>query len=430
MKNTYLSLLAIMLTIVITSCKDDEDNNIEPQINNQYSVLGVIDNTYYLAQTEKLTEGSLSFVNNGTQLDADQAARIISSGDYLYSLNYGTGMLTQLKANSSGGYDVVKEINAGLSVGTTTPRYKLANESTIMVYNVEVEPIYDSTNPDVVTDNISTLRLASVSIPSLSISNLTEFVIPQTENAKLGATIGYHPMRVDAPVISGDKIYFGLMHMDMSDPTIAPPFRKPKQTGLETLVFDYPSLTNGIIVESDVAGGHTSGYRAPSMHVDENGDVYQVNWFMSGNSFDLSNGDKTVITRLRDGQYDDSYTFNLSEALELSSNIATTGWFYVGNGIGYVPIQIEDQGNYFGENSWTVAKVNLYNKTAIKLDIPLSDLLSYENGVIANDKFYMAISPIAGEAYIYEFDPESNEPTGFSKGLKLDGGNVSVEGIY
>ena len=428
MKNLNLGLLALMFAFLSTACTKDE--NPEPEINAPFSVLGVIDNAYYLAQASQLDEGNLSFVNNGTQLDADQAARIISSGGYLYSLNYGTGYLTQLKANTSGGYDVVKEINAGLSVGTNRPRFKLADENTIMVYNVVVEPVYHESIADSIVDNKCTLRLSSVSLPGLTIANLTEFVIPQSDNAGLGATIGYHPMRVDGPVISGDKIYFGLMHLDMFDPTVPPPFRKPKQSGLESLVFDYPSLSNGSLVVSDLASGHTSGYRAPSMHVDELGDVYQSNWFMSGNSFDLSAGDKTVITRLRNGDYDDSYLFNVSEALGLNSNVATVGWFYVGDGIGYMPIQLEDEGSYYGQNSWAVARVDVYNKTAIKLDVPLSGLFSYESGVHADGKFYMAISPINGEAYVYEFDPSSEETDAFVQGLKLDGGNVFVDGVY
>jgi hypothetical protein len=425
MKKDLSLAFALFFALTFNSCSDDVIEEEQPVKTANFNVLGVIESAYYLAQCESLTEGCLSFVNNGTQLDADQAARIISSGDYLYSLNYGTGLLTQLEANVNGGYDIVKEINVGLSVGTVRPRYKLASESVIMVYDVVVEPITDSNNN--IIDNKCSLRLAMVKIPELTIGNLTEFIIPQSENAKLGATIGYHPMRVDAPVISGDKIYFGLMHLDMADPTIPPPFRKPKQTGLETLVFDYPSFTNGTIAESSAASGHTNGYRAPSMHVDEKGDVYQVNWFMSGNSFDLSGGDKTVISRLKNGAYDASYTFNVSEALGLSSNIASVGWFYVGNGIGYMPIQLEDEGAYFGQNTWSLAKVDIYNKTATKLDVPLSDLLSYESAVVDNDKFYMAISPIGGEAYIYEFDPASSD---FKQGLKLDGGSVIVEGIY
>ncbi len=429
MKQLYVGLLALMMALA-TSCEED---NVTPPVEGEtlpFAVLGVIDGAYYLAQVEDLSQGSLSFVDNGTQLDADQAARVISAGDYYYSLNYGTGLLTQYAPDENGGFDVVKEINAGLSVGTNRPRYKLASENTIMVYNVVVTPVYHATNTDSIIDNICTLRLASIDIPSLTIANLTEFVIPQTEEAKQGATIGYHPMRVDGPVIADDKIYFGLMHLDMSDATIPPPFRKPKQSGLETLVFDYPSLSNGTITQSDEATGHTGGYRSPSMHVDEQGDVYQVNWFISGNSFDLSGGDKTVITRLKDGAYDPSYLFNVSEALGLSTKIGANGWFYVGNGIGYMPIYLEDEGKYNGENTWTVAKVDIYNKTAVKLDLPLSGLFSYESGVVSDGKFYMAISPIGGESYVYQFDPEDDSATGFAKGLKLDGGNVIVEGVY
>lgn len=428
MKHLFKSSILLLLLSLVFACSDSDDPVTPPESSeHNFNILGTIDGAYYLAPTEFLSEGSLSFINNGTQLDADQAARIISTGDYLYSLNYGTGLLTQLQLNNDGGYDVVNEINAGLSVGTNRPRYKLADNNTIMVYNVVTEPVIN--NADEIIDNTCTLRLSTIALPSLSISNLTEFVIPQTENAKLGGTIGYHPMRVDAPVISGDKIYFGLMHLDMSDPTVPPPFRKPKQTGLETLVFDYPSISNGVIVESSDAAGHTGGYRAPSMHVDENGDVYQSNWFMSGNSFDLTAGDKTVITKLSNGVYTD-YVFNVSEALGLTSNVATVGWFYVGDGIGYMPIQLEDEGNYYSDNSWSVARIDLNAKTAVKLNVPLSGLFSYESGVVSDGKFYMAVSPTGSDAYVYEFDPSSTSSDGFLTGLELDGDNIQVDGIY
>lgn len=422
-------LLAIIATITtFSACKKDPINDPSTEKSTIFSILGTINNAYYLGQTEDLGEGSFSFVNNGTQLDANQAARVIAAGDYMYSLNYGTGLLTQLEANASGGYDVVKEINAGLAVGTNRPRYKLADENTIMVYNVAVTAVKDSTNTT--TDNINTLRLASIAIPSMTISNLTEFEIPQTANAQQGGTIGYEPMRVDAPVISGNKIYFGLMHLDMYDPSTPPPFRVPKQTGLETLVFDYPSFNNGTITESTASHGHTSGYRAPSMHVDEHGDVYQSNWYMTSNSFNLSNGDKTVITRLKNGTYDDSYVFNISDALGLSTNVGTVGWFYAGNGIGYMPIHLEDKGNYYTENSWSIAKIDLYNKTATLLNVPACNLLTLENGVVANDKFYLPVSIIGGAAAIYEFDPTVEGSDAFKVGLQLDGSNVAVQGAY
>lgn len=428
MKYLLKAIMMLAFAIAIISCDNDDSDPKATSTKSIFSVLGSIDDAYYLAQTKKLTEGSLSFVDNGTQLDADQAARIIASGDYIYSLNYGTGLLTQLQPNTAGGYDVIKEINAGLSVGTNRPRFHLADENTLLVYNVVVTPIRNVDN--VVTDNTCTLRLASVSIPSLTIANLTQFVIPQSENAKNGATIGYHPMRVDAPVISGSKIYFGLMHLDMYNPSTPPPFRVPKQTGLETLVFDFPSFANGKLTTSSLASGHTNGYRAPSMYKDEKGDVYQSNWFMSANSFDLSSGDKTVITRLKNGVYDETYVFNISDALGLETNIGTAGWFYVANGIGYMPVHLEDEGNYFEENSWSLVRIDIYNKKATRLNVPMSMLFSYESGVVNNGKFYMAISPIGEEAYVYEFDPASESADAFKKGLKLDGGNLLIEGIY
>lgn len=95
-----------------------------------------------------------------------------------------------------------------------------------------------------------------------------------------------------------------------------------------------------------------------------------------------------------------------------------------------MPIQMEDEGNYFSENSWSLARIDIYNKAAIKLNVPMSMLLTYQNGVVSDGKFYMAVSPIGGEGYIYEFDPNSTSPDGFKQGLKPDGANLLVEGIF
>ena len=437
MKHLLKSTILLAALVSMASCKKDEDTPGEDgakRISAQEvtSILGTIDGAYYLAQAKDISEGSLTFLNNGTQLDADQAAKVIIAGDYLYSLNYGTGVLSQLQPTDKNTYVTIKEVNVGLAVGTNRPRYALADDNTLMVYNVEIQQEKNSSGE--VTDNNCIMRLVTVSIPEMTVGSVPTFVIPQTENAAEGATIGYDPTRIDSPVISGDKIYWGLMHTDVYDLSVAPPFRSPKQTGLETLVFDYPSFTNGTIIESDEASGHTGGYRTHSMHKDENGDVYQSNWFMDANGFDLSSGDKTVIMKITDGDYDETYSFNISDKLGLTSNVGTVGWYYVGNGIGFMPIHLEDEGNYYSEDSWSVARIDLYNQTAVKLDVPLSQLFTYESGIVKDGKFYMAISPSDSDAYIYEFDPASTATTeeggAFTKGLKLDGANLHVEGIY
>ena len=145
MKKQINLIIILLLAIFFAACSSDDSPSEEPEETtiDPFSVLATIDDAYYLAPTESLDEETLSFINNGTQLDADQAARIIGSGGYIYSLNYGTGLLSQLELNEDGSYDVVKEINAGLSVGTDTPRYKLADNNTIMVYNVVTDYVYN-----------------------------------------------------------------------------------------------------------------------------------------------------------------------------------------------------------------------------------------------------------------------------------------------
>ena len=89
MKRTFrLSMMlfsALTLAVLSTSCKKDKDGEPdEPEVisaESTHSILGSVDGAYYLAQSKELMEGSVSFINNGTQLDADQAARGVASGD-------------------------------------------------------------------------------------------------------------------------------------------------------------------------------------------------------------------------------------------------------------------------------------------------------------------------------------------------------------
>ncbi|BDD06623.1 hypothetical protein [Aureibacter tunicatorum] len=425
-KHIYFSIIAMAMMAV--SCNDNVNEGSgggdDPEYaENSFTLASEIEaggqTQNYIDHIDDLTEGEHTFINNGLQVPGERAARVIGHDGYVYSLNYGTGLISQYRPLEAGGYQLIKELNGGAAVGTEYPRYKIVSDDNMMIYNVDVEYVYEDEENQIIKDVIPTMSVATIRIPDLVVTDQHSFVIPTTEESKAQKA---YPTRVDAPIASNGKVYFGLMRYEDGNSD------KDRVKGLETLVLDYPSLENPTVDYSDVADGHTNGYRTPSMYLAEDGFVYQSNQFMSGFGFDLSQGSKTVITRLSNSVYDDSYVFNVTQAL--GEEVSTAGWFYVGNGIGYMPICMEDMAGGENNNIWSVAKIDINNKTAVKMNVPLSYLQNYQSGVVDEGKFYMAISPIGGEAHIYEFDPTSDSPDAFKKTVKLDGGNVYIQGIY
>ncbi|GAO31593.1 hypothetical protein [Geofilum rubicundum] len=219
--------------------------------------------------------------------------------------------------------------------------------------------------------------------------------------------------RVDAPTVLGDKIYYGVGRraLDANIPL----------TGMHTIVLDYPSLTNPRYIRSDKGDGNTNGYRGSNMHAYD-GYVYQANRALEGNT--------TMILRLKDGVYDDSWAFDVTAALGEAFN--TNNWYHAGGGICYMSAQFPNAGDE--NNQWGVVRIDLNNQTAIKMNVPMSNLFGYQNGVSIDGQFYMAVSPVgsAGESdpFVYIFDIESTDPNAFTTGLELDKGNIFVEGIF
>ena len=190
---------------------------------------------------------------------------------------------------------------------------------------------------------------------------------------------------------------------------------------IETLVVDYPSLENPTTLTSTLAEGSTNGYRTPVAHKDELGDTYQL----------VTQGDVSLV-RISNGTYDDSYgKFNIKNLLGHNAE-ANTGWFYVGDGIGYIPVLNTDEGDSASSN-WDVVRVDIYNKTAVKMDIPLDLWLrQYQWASVIDGKLFMALTSLGGEGNVYIFDPADATSTGFTKGavLKTGTSDASYIGLF
>ncbi|RED96577.1 hypothetical protein [Marinoscillum furvescens] len=446
--NTLRQLLALSLVIItLVSCEDEP--GVEPE------TPGTTDTTetgrefftvalsasptgetkVYTQALADLSSGTISYDGYGFEMPSTRTARIFGSADgtSLFNLDYGGGRIYKFAVKGGESYPMEYEKNVEFAMGTAYPRWTKASEqyasiqyadgaTAARVYaytdsTANGDGTYTYTDSSFVRSDV-TLRIMSVGLNDLTFGSIEEITIPVSETDLESFN---YVSRVDAPVIAGNKIYYGMAKSayNPEDPCTGRGCPAPVYTNVETLVLDYPSLTNPHIISTEIAAGATNGYRTPVAYTDENGDVYQI-ITVPDNTYD------TYILKITDGAYDDSYQFNLSDLV--GENTRSLGWFYVGNGIGYVPYLRTDESNSNSDSNWSVARVDLYSGTAVKLNLPENLWLQqYQSGVVKDGKFYMAITPTGENGNIYIFDIASESADGFAVGATL---NNLAEGTY
>lgn len=336
-------------------------------------------------------------------------------GKFLYNLEYGNGNIVKYQpTGGSGLYAKLKEINVKEIIGTANPRWRVVNDNLGLVYNVVVTDVKDSANNFI--RKRAVVDILPVHLEDLSLGEKKSVELPQeTDYTEIpNLTI----WRIDQPILHNGKIYFGVAKRGYDNTGKALQAQQLVQINeypSSTLVLDYPSLDNPKIINSTLGTGETYGYRSPS-YFEYNGDVYHVNRA------------KSRVFKITNGEYDNSYDFDIAKALGVDS-IGGTGIFYASQGIAYLPFFDMAKGSRYTEAAWGIARVDLNNKTAIKMNMP-SDLwlFYYQNAKVGADgKLYMAICPMKESGNIYIFDPNKADANGFEKGAKL---TVAGEGFY
>lgn len=459
-KMFFLSMFSVFF--MTTSCSDDDDSfeekeeeaveeEVEETPRNFTLALSASPTGETKVYTQALTDLSagvtVSYEGVGFEMPSTRTARIFGSqdGTSLFNLDYGGGRIYRFSVDGEDDYSQEFEKNVEFAMGTAYPRWSKASEESASIQYAAgstAERVYQYTDSTLVNDSYVytdstfvrsdvTLRIMSVGLSDLSFGSIEEIIIPVSEKDLEPYTITLEGVdydhynyvgRVDAPVIAGDKIYYGASKSAYS-PVLQCNSRCDADeiyTNVETIVLDYPSLTNPRIISTDIAKGGTNGYRTPVSYLDEQGDVYQLT------SAPDKNYD-THILKISDGDYDESFVFNLSE--KLGFNVASNGWFYAGNGIGYVPYANTDESdNWFSDSVWGVARVDLYSGIVVDLNVPDALWLTqYQSVVVEDGKLYMAITPTGENGNIYIFDTTSTSPDGFEVGASLT--NLA-EGTY
>ncbi len=424
-------LFAISAVALFGSCKKDEPGTKPGDIITQDFQLafasgsGSISGTY-LQGLSDISTGNITFEGTGYSLTSSRTARIFVSGDgsTVYSLNYTVGTIDKLIYSGGDNYTTIKTFDSSIPLGVKSVRFTKLNEEKASVHYITSVAEYGGNNE---TDYLGHKMTMSIGILDLEAMNFGKNFNKEID-LQLPGTMGkegYYIYRMDCPVISGNKIYYGAATRKF-DIATAGYFDTDKAL---TIVLDYPSLTNATIIETTLAKGATNGYRTPTQHVNESGEILQM----------VSDGKDLNIVKIINGQYDNSYKFSISGLLgkEASSN----GWFYAGNGIGYVPYekvgeaQVQIGVNASGEptysSAWGLVRIDLNSKSLVDLETPKGLWLQqYQTSVVRDGKFYIALAPVGEQGYIYNFDINSNDSKG-TQGAKIKAGaDQYYIGIY
>ena len=415
-KNFNSAVFGLMTAGVVafSGCSSDDDYMFKGNENRDFFniILGVGDdgNDGVYAQTiDDASKGTVSFNGYGFEVPATRTARVTASedGKYVYSLDYGGGTIAKYEALGGQNYRQVNILDIKLAIGTN-PRFGKVNDDVALLHNVTTVRKYKDEAGTEYDHTAATASLVAVNLgkdgANLTLGAIQNLEIPRSDKDK---ERDLHIWRIDAPVVSNGKVYYGVAKRSYDPETNTNVSLTDYST--TSLVADYPSLNNLKTIESGVCTGENYGYRTPAMHVDEKGDIYQM----------VGNGQKAFLLRIKNGAYDDSYKFDLSS--KIGQDVGALGWFYVGNGIGYALFFDLAKGQSEAESAWGVARIDIYNNTAVKMNIPYKLWLrQYQNGVLKNGKFHMALAPVGEDGAIYMFDPSSTSGDAFEKGATLD----------
>lgn len=414
LNNVLIFSLFFGASICFNSCSDDDDNNDSQNTTgkNYFNVvLGVGDDGndgVYIQALEDISTNSISFQKYGFEVPADRTARVCASDDgkYVYSLDYGGGTITKFKTNGGQSYTQMTKIDVKYAIGTH-PRWGKVNDDMALLHNVTVERKYKDQAGTDYDYSVATAQLVGINLGGegdMSMGSIQALTIPRSQE---DIDRDLNIWRIDAPVVHNGKVYYGVAKRSY-DPATGNNVTVADYS-TTTLVADYPSLTNLKTISSEVSVGENYGYRTPVNYVDEKGDIYQM----------VGNGQKACILRIKNEAYDNSFKFDLSE--KLGTDVGALGWFYLGNGIGYALFYDLAAGQSETAGAWGIARVDVYNGTAVKMNISYKLWLrQYQKGVYRDGKFYMALAPVGAEGAVYIFDPTSASANGFTTGAKLD----------
>ncbi len=363
---------------------------------------------------------SIEPFDNGFIVPSNRTARLQSSedGNTIFNISYGgdTGG-NYTKYTVEGGQTFTQtgtEISIAPYVGTAPRWIKLfdGDQTGAAVYvsnehETDDEGNYSRTN--------ATIGVVTLDLVNSQIKNFQEHDVPLSAEEEAN---GYYISRIDMPVLNeaGDKLYIGA-RLSKVDPATTESESDYEILGSKTIVLDYPSLLNPTVITSTVGHGNTNGYRSINAFLYD-GSVYQAN---------QSDPEGSHILKIdADNEYDDSYVFNLDDALGIEGAYILA-WRPAANGKAVIAYQHDGSEEGVAGAQGFFALADLNTKTATKIDaIPYDAdfyLFQYQGFVVDGTDIYLTEAPVGQNGNIYIIATETGEVT---QGAEL----VNVEGSH
>ncbi|RXG31453.1 hypothetical protein [Leeuwenhoekiella palythoae] len=384
----------------------------------------------YALDSEEAKDPTISIepFDNGFIVPSNRTARLQASedGTTIFNISYaGDTGGNYTKYNVEGGQDFVQtgsEISIAPYVGSAPRWIKLfdGDQTGAAVYVSTENQFNDNGTPEDETDDFyerteATMGIVTLDLVNSQILNFQEHSVPLSAEEEAQ---GYYISRIDMPTLNaaGDKLYIGA-RLSKVDPETGERDSNGETLASKSIVLDYPSLMNPVVITSGVGLGNTNGYRSINAF-EYNGAVYQAN-----------QGDPQGSHILRIGsnnQYDDSYEFNLDEALGVEEAYILA-WRPAANGKAVLAYRHAGSAEGVAGAQGFFALVDLEARTAQQItEIPYDPdfyLFQYQGFAVNGDEIYVTQAPVGQNGNIYVVNTATGEVT---KGAEL----VNVEGSH
>ena len=378
----------------------------------------------YSLSSEEAKDPTVSIApfENGFIVPSNRTARLQSSedGNTIFNISYAGDTGGQYTKYTVGGGQTFTQNGTGVSIAPyvgSAPRWiKLfdGDQTGAAVYvNTEAQ-FDDNDTPNDATDDTYLRHEATMGVVTLNLvnSSIIEFQESALALSEEEEANGYYISRIDMPTlnVAGDKLYIGA-RLSKVDPATGESDNGGEILGAKTIVLDYPSLLNPTVITSGVGLGNTNGYRSINAF-EYNGSVYQANQEDPNGSHILRIGSNN--------QYDDSYVFNLDDALGVEGAYILA-WRPAANGKAVIAYRHDgsEEGVSGAQGFFALADLNA--KTAVRLDnIPYEAdfyLFQYQGFVVDGTDIYLTQAPVGKNGNIYVIDTQTAEVT---KGAQLE----------
>jgi hypothetical protein len=439
MKYNFLNIktlaYAFVIAVLVASCSSDDDdiiNKPDPTDTRWITVAaarmgenpgdGNGGTLIYAIDSEEAKDPTVSIepFDNGFIVPSNRTARLQSSedGNTIFNISYaGDTGGNYTKYTVAGGQNFTQtgtEVSIAPYVGSAPRWIKLFDgDQTGSAVYVSTEHQFDENDSYVRTE--ATMGVLTLDLVNSQINEFQEHSIALSAEEEAN---GYYISRIDMPVLNaaGDKLYIGA-RLSKVNPATAERDSDYEILGSKTIVLDYPSLLNPSVITSTLGHGNTNGYRSINAFL-YNGSVYQANQGDPQGSY--------ILKIDADNEYDDSYDFNLDEALGVEEAYILA-WRPASNGKAVLAYRHAGSEEGVAGAQGFFALIDLEAKTAEKIDdIPYDPdfyLFQYQGFAVDGTEIYVTQAPVGENGNIYVIDTETGDVT---KGAEL----VNAQGSH